>query len=126
MENDVKPINNEETGNRIMKFFNEADVKLRGQRGIIVNCLKSDAEAANLWNGMSRAVKLNKVSLFDKVVADLNKYYNGRYKVKAEKCIKSCIYNLCRILTVLASFVIMCLLALQPLCKTFIFLSWCD
>ncbi|KAL1819040.1 hypothetical protein ACET3Z_013909 [Daucus carota] len=82
MENDVKPINNEETENRIKKFFNEADVKLRGQRGIIVNCLKSDAEAANLWNGMSRAVKLNEVSLFDKVVADLNKYYNGRHCAK--------------------------------------------
>ncbi|WOG95946.1 hypothetical protein DCAR_0415275 [Daucus carota subsp. sativus] len=95
------------------------DVKLLREKGIILNRLKSDEEAADMWNGMSRSVKLTKVPFLDKVVEDVNKYYNGRWKVKAEKCIRSYIYGSWRILTVLACILILGLLALQTFCSVY-------
>ncbi|CAK9150145.1 unnamed protein product [Ilex paraguariensis] len=53
------------------------DAKLLRERGIIVNRLKNDKDVANMWNGMSRSVKLTKVPFLDKVIQDVNKYYDS-------------------------------------------------
>lgn len=95
------------------------DAKFLREKGIIFNRLKSDEEVANFCNGMSRSVKLTKVPFLDKVVEDVNKYYNGRWKVKAEKCIRSYVYGSWRILTVLACIVLLCLMALQTVCSVY-------
>ncbi|KAL8092527.1 putative UPF0481 protein At3g02645 [Apium graveolens] len=95
------------------------DVQVLREKGIILKRLKSDEEAANLWNGMSRSVKLTKVPFLDKVVEDVNKYYNGRWKVKAKKYIRRYIYGSWRILTVLACLLILVLLALQTFCSVY-------
>ncbi|KAK1373515.1 putative Transmembrane protein [Heracleum sosnowskyi] len=95
------------------------DVKFLREKGIILNRLKSDEEAANLWNGMNRSVKLTKVPFLDKVVGDVNTYYNGRWKVKAKKYMRSYIYGSWRILTVLACLLILGLLALQTFCSVY-------
>ncbi|PRQ32446.1 hypothetical protein RchiOBHm_Chr5g0046471 [Rosa chinensis] len=63
----------------------EEDVKLLREKRIIVNHLKSDEEVANLSNGMSKSIRLTKVPSLDKVIADANEYYNGRWKVKMRK-----------------------------------------
>ncbi|KAL0463953.1 UNVERIFIED_CONTAM: hypothetical protein Slati_0282900 [Sesamum latifolium] len=39
----------------------EEDAKFLRERGIIKNRLKSDEEVANLWNGMSKSIRLTKV-----------------------------------------------------------------
>ncbi|KAK1399790.1 hypothetical protein POM88_009653 [Heracleum sosnowskyi] len=95
------------------------DAKFLRERGIIFNRLKSDEEVANFCNGMSRSVKLTKVPFLDKVVEDVNKYYNGRWKVKAEKCIRSYVYGSWKILTVLACIVLLCLMALHTVCSVY-------
>ncbi|KAL1816231.1 hypothetical protein DCAR_0520606 [Daucus carota subsp. sativus] len=95
------------------------DAKFLRENGIIFNRLKSDEEVANLWNGMSRSVKLTKVPFLDKVVEDVNKYYNGRWKVKAEKAIRGYIYGSWRILTVLACIMLLGLLGLQTVCSVY-------
>ncbi|KAL8149443.1 putative UPF0481 protein At3g02645 [Apium graveolens] len=109
---------------RYTEFMNgivdtEKDAKLLREKGIILNRLKSDEEAANLWNGMSRSVKLTKVPFLDEVVEDVNKYYNGRWKVKAEKCIRGYVYGSWRILTVLACIVLLGLMVLQTVCSVY-------
>ncbi|KAJ8536188.1 hypothetical protein K7X08_034589 [Anisodus acutangulus] len=60
------------------------DVALLRERGIVLNRLKSDDEVANLWNSMSKSVKLTKVQLLDKVIEDVNKFYNGRWKLEVD------------------------------------------
>ncbi|OMO54489.1 hypothetical protein CCACVL1_27770 [Corchorus capsularis] len=44
----------------------EEDVRVLRQRGIVLNHLKSDEEAAELWNGMSKSIRLTKVAFLDK------------------------------------------------------------
>ncbi|XP_022714766.1 putative UPF0481 protein At3g02645 isoform X2 [Durio zibethinus] len=61
----------------------EEDVKLLRERGILLNHLKSDEEAAALWNGMSKSIRLTKVPFLDKVIEDVNRYHNCRWNVKA-------------------------------------------
>ncbi|KAK1399791.1 putative Transmembrane protein [Heracleum sosnowskyi] len=95
------------------------DAKFLRERGIILNRLKSDEEVANFCNGMSRSVKLTKVPFLDKVVEDVNKYYNGRWKVKAAKCFRSYVYGSWRILTVLACIMLLGLMALQTVCSVY-------
>ncbi|KAL8149442.1 putative UPF0481 protein At3g02645 [Apium graveolens] len=95
------------------------DAKFLRQKGIILNRLKSDKEVAHFCNGMSRSVKFTKVPYLDKVVEDVNKYYNGRWKVKAEKCVKSYVYGSWKILTVLACIVLLCLMAVQSICTVY-------
>ncbi|KAI3777748.1 hypothetical protein L1987_47550 [Smallanthus sonchifolius] len=51
----------------------QEDAKFLQERGIVLNHLKSDKEVADLWNGMSKSVKLTKIATLDKVVADVNK-----------------------------------------------------
>ncbi|KAL1816232.1 hypothetical protein DCAR_0520607 [Daucus carota subsp. sativus] len=95
------------------------DARFLREKGIIFNRLKSDDEVAHFCNGMSKSVKLTKVPFLDQVVEDVNKYYNGRWKVKAEKCIRSYIYGSWKILTVLACIMILCLMALQTFCSVY-------
>ncbi|KAJ8451188.1 hypothetical protein Cgig2_013960 [Carnegiea gigantea] len=44
------------------------DVRVLRERGIILNYLKSDEEVADLWNGMSRSLRLTKVPFLDEVI----------------------------------------------------------
>ncbi|KAK9232423.1 hypothetical protein WN943_022669 [Citrus x changshan-huyou] len=78
----------------------EEDVKLLRRKGILLNRLKSDAEVADLWNGMSKSIKLTKVPHLNKVIEDVNNYYNNRltvlpsrnvggYKLKATRTMRT-------------------------------------
>ncbi|XP_038713336.1 putative UPF0481 protein At3g02645 [Tripterygium wilfordii] len=98
---------------------NEEDVKLLREKGIIVNRLKSDEEAANLWNGMSKSIKLTKVPFLDKTIEDVNKYYNSRWKVKAKRMMKLYVYGSWPILTLLAAIVLLVLMGLQAFCSVY-------
>ncbi|XP_054782038.1 putative UPF0481 protein At3g02645 [Prosopis cineraria] len=83
----------------------DEDAKVLRERGLILNHLKSDEEVADLWNGMSKSIKLTKVPLLDKVVEDVNKYYDGRLKVKAWKFMRSYIFGSWQFLTFCLQFV---------------------
>ncbi|KAH7543955.1 hypothetical protein ACOSP7_031129 [Xanthoceras sorbifolium] len=97
----------------------EEDVKILREKGIILNRLKSDAEAANLWNGMSKSLRLTKVPLIDKVIEDVNKYYNGRWKVKFGKYIKIYVFGSWQLLTLLATLLLLLLMTLQAVCSVY-------
>ena len=65
----------------IFVIDSDEDAKILREKGIILNHLKSDKEVANLWSGMSKLLRLSREPLLDKVIEDVNKYYNGRMKV---------------------------------------------
>ncbi|CAK9158753.1 unnamed protein product [Ilex paraguariensis] len=95
------------------------DAKLLRERGIIVNRLKNDKDVANMWNGMSRSVKLTKVPFLDKVIQDVNKYYDSRWKVKAGKFIKAYIFRSWQFLSLLAAILLLLLVIFQTFCSVY-------
>ncbi|XP_038713482.1 putative UPF0481 protein At3g02645 [Tripterygium wilfordii] len=97
----------------------EEDVKLLREKGIILNHLKSDEEAADLWNGMSKSIRLTKVPFLDKVIEDVNKYYNGRWNVKAKGMMKQCVYGSWPILTFFSTICLLILMGLQAFCSAY-------
>ncbi|KAL4039136.1 hypothetical protein IC575_002781 [Cucumis melo] len=97
----------------------EEDVRLLKEKGIILNHLKSDAEVADLWNGMSKSIKLTKVPFLDKVIEDVNKYYSGRWKVKAAKFVKKYVFGSWPLLAFLATILLLALTALQAFCSVY-------
>lgn len=67
----------------------EENVELLREKGVIFHRLKTDEEVANLWNGMSKSSRLTKVPLLDKVIEDVNKYHEGRWRIKVVKFMKN-------------------------------------
>ncbi|KAM3700123.1 hypothetical protein ACB098_05G074200 [Castanea mollissima] len=97
----------------------EEDVKVLRERGIILNRLKSDGEVANLWNGMSKSIRLTKVPFLDKVIEDVNKHYNGRWSVKSEKFFKIYVFGSWQFLTLLAAVMLLVMMAMQAVCSVY-------
>ncbi|GAY42303.1 hypothetical protein CUMW_065770 [Citrus unshiu] len=81
----------------------EEDVKLLRRKGILLNRLKSDAEVADLWNGMSKSIKLTKVPHLNKVIEDVNNYYNNRLTVRFWKYTKLYVFSSWQFFTLLAT-----------------------
>ncbi|KAK3041537.1 hypothetical protein RJ639_002223 [Escallonia herrerae] len=98
----------------------EEDAKLLRERGIILNHLKSDEEvAANLWNGMSKSLRLTKVPFLDEVVEDVNKYYNGMWKTKVGQFIKGYVFESWKFLALLATVFLLLLMTLLAFCSVY-------
>ncbi|KAK4488897.1 hypothetical protein RD792_004687 [Penstemon davidsonii] len=97
----------------------DVDARFLCEKGIIVNHLKSENEVANLWNGMSKSIRLTKVPLLDKVIKDVNKYYDGRWKVKFGKFMKKYVFGSWKILTFLATIMLLLLMSLQAFCQVY-------
>ncbi|GAY66943.1 hypothetical protein CUMW_252820 [Citrus unshiu] len=97
----------------------EEDVKLLREKGIILNRLKSDAEVTNLWNGMSKSIRLTKVPHIDKVIEGINKHYNSQWKVKFWKSMKHYVFGSWQFLTLLATIMLLLLMTLQAFCSVY-------
>lgn len=97
----------------------EDDVKLLRQKGIILNRMKNDEEVAKLWNGMSRSVRLTKVAFIDKVLVDVNKFYNTRWSVKSRQFLKTYVFGSWQILTLLAAALLLFLTCVQAFCSVY-------
>ncbi|XXG59157.1 hypothetical protein AAC387_Pa04g1285 [Persea americana] len=104
----------------------EADAKFLRNKGIVINCLKTDVEVAGLWNGMSKSVRLTKVSFLDKVIEDVNRYYGSRWKVKLSKFMKIYVFASWKVLTFLAAISMLLLTTLQAFCSIYNCSSWFD
>ncbi|XP_020535269.1 putative UPF0481 protein At3g02645 [Jatropha curcas] len=97
----------------------DEDVKLLREKGIILNRLKSDQEAADLWNGMSKSIRLTKVPFLDKVIEDVNKYYDGRWKIKVGNFVKHYVFGSWQFLTLVAAIFLLLLMTLQAFCSVY-------
>ncbi|KAI3766208.1 hypothetical protein L2E82_16260 [Cichorium intybus] len=97
----------------------EEDAKLLSERGIVLNHLKSDKEVADLWNGMSKCVKLTKVPKMDKVIEDVNKRYAKTWRVKLSRFMKKYVFASWKLLTLFAAFFLLFLSTVQAFCSVY-------
>lgn len=109
---------------RYTEFMNgiidtDEDVKLLRENRIVYNHLRSDGEVAEMWNGMSRSVKLTKVAHLDKVIEDVNMFYNSRWKVRLMKLMKNYVFRSWPLLTFLAANIFLVLTSLQVVCSMY-------
>jgi hypothetical protein len=95
----------------------EEDARILREKGVILNHLKSDQEVANLWNGMSKSIKLTRVPFLDKVIEDVNKHYNGNMSIKVWKFMKVYVFASWQFLTFLAVIFLLFLMSLQVFCS---------
>lgn len=97
----------------------ENDAKILREKGIILNHLKSDKEVANMWNGMSKSLRLSRVPFLDKTIEDVNKSYNNTMKIKIWKFMKSYVFGSWQFLTFLATIFLLFMTALQAFCSVY-------
>jgi hypothetical protein len=102
----------------------DKDVKILRESGIIFNGMKSDKEAADMWNGMCRAVRPSKVPLMDGVIREVNAYRNRKASVKAKRLLKRYVFQSWKILTLLAAIVLLLMTALQTFCSLYDCKQW--
>ncbi|KAL9237743.1 hypothetical protein vseg_012256 [Gypsophila vaccaria] len=95
----------------------EDDARLLRERGIIYNYLKSDVEVANMWNGMSKSLRLTRVAFLDEVIENVNKYYEGNWRVIMSKVFKSYLIHSWHFLAFLVAALILFLLTAQVVCN---------
>ncbi|EOA32756.1 hypothetical protein CARUB_v10016061mg [Capsella rubella] len=91
----------------------EEDIRLLREQGVLVSRLKSDQEAAEMWNGMSKSVRLTKVGFLDKTIEEVNRYYTGRWKVKIGRLVEVYVFGSWQILAFLAAVLLLMLVSLQ-------------
>ncbi|KAI4387080.1 hypothetical protein MLD38_004940 [Melastoma candidum] len=95
------------------------DVRLLREAGVVVNRMKSDGEAAGMWNGMSKSIRLTKVRSLDKAIEDVDRCYNSRLRVKVGKYLRSYVFGSWRLLTLLACVILLLLMSLQAFCSVY-------
>ncbi|XP_062232385.1 putative UPF0481 protein At3g02645 [Phragmites australis] len=96
----------------------EEDARLLRECGVILNHLKSDQEVAELWNGMTRSVRLTRVPALDKVIDDLNRHYSSCWKVKIRTFVKAHVLGSKELLGCVAVALIFLFIGLQLFCVT--------
>ncbi|KAJ6389657.1 hypothetical protein OIU77_027892 [Salix suchowensis] len=99
----------------------EEDVRLLRERGVILNRLKSDEDVATMLNGMSdcncKCVRMTKAQFLDKVIEDVNKYYDSLWMVKLKKFMKRSVFCSWQYLTLLAAVLLFLLMAMEVFCS---------
>ncbi|KAJ0007023.1 hypothetical protein Pint_30246 [Pistacia integerrima] len=95
------------------------DVKLLKERSIIRNKMKSEEEAANMWNTMSRSLKKKKVKDLDAEIKSVNEYYNGKWKIKAQKFMNNYVYEYWQLLTFVAAVLFLFLEMFEGFCSVY-------
>ncbi|KAF0897638.1 hypothetical protein E2562_000361 [Oryza meyeriana var. granulata] len=100
------------------------DVKILRQSGVVVNRMKSDGEAAEMWNGMCRATRLSKVPRLDGVIRAVNAHRSRRATVRLRKMLKRYVFRSWRVLTLLAAVVLLLMTALQTFCSVYQCSRW--
>ncbi|TVU42958.1 hypothetical protein EJB05_09385, partial [Eragrostis curvula] len=100
------------------------DIKILRQCGVVVNQLKSDKEATDMWNGMCRATRLSKVARLDAVIREVNAHRSRRAAARAQRLLKKYVFKSWRILTLLAALVLLLMTAMQTFCSVYPCQSW--
>ncbi|CAK7351129.1 unnamed protein product [Dovyalis caffra] len=95
------------------------DAKMLREKGIILSHSTNDEEVANLWNGMSRCIRLTKVPFLDKVIEDVNKYHDRQFKVKVGKFVKLYVSGSWKLLTLVAAILLLLITSLQAFCSVY-------
>lgn len=95
------------------------DAKLLREKKIIINKLKSDDEVALLFDGIGKSVRLTDAPYFDKTIEDVNKFFYNSRRVKIYNGVRKYVYGSWKILTILASILLLLLMGLQSFCSVY-------
>ncbi|KAL5559739.1 hypothetical protein UlMin_035950 [Ulmus minor] len=102
----------------------EEDVRILRECGIVLNRLKSDKEVANLFNGMTKSVKITKVSIVDKAIEDANGYYSASWTVKKKGIVNKYLFGSWPILVFVAANLLLLFSAVEAGCSVFDCSKW--
>lgn len=94
----------------------EEDARVLRECGVVLNYLRSDREVAELWNGMTRSVRLTKVPALDRVIDDLNRHYGGCWKVRVRAFVKARLLGSRELLACVAVVLLFLFVGLQAFC----------
>lgn len=97
----------------------ENDVRFLRERGIISNYLQSDGQVASMWNSMGKCVDLSKVTYLDKVIKDLNRYYNRKWNVIMVDCLNNHIFKSWKFLSLVAATILLFVTCLEAFCSVY-------
>ncbi|OEL19460.1 putative UPF0481 protein [Dichanthelium oligosanthes] len=95
------------------------DVKILRRSRVVVSHMKSNKDAAGMWNGMARATRLSKVPRIDAVIAAVNAHRGRSAAVRAQKLLKKYVFRSWKMLTLLASVGLLVMTALQTFCSAY-------
>lgn len=95
------------------------DVRLLRERKIIKSYMKSDEDVAQFWNGMNRSTRLTHVPPMDKVIKEVNEFYDNKRRVKFYKFTKDCLFYCWKIVMLLLALVLMVLMCIQSFCDVY-------
>ncbi|CAM8936566.1 unnamed protein product [Rhodiola kirilowii] len=101
----------------------DEDVRLLKEFGIIRNHLKSDCEVTNLWNGMMRksSIRLTKVVFLDKMIEQVNEYYNSRWRAKLQHFATFYVFDPWKFLVCLGVIFFLLFMMIQAICSIYKF-----
>ncbi|XP_039780774.1 putative UPF0481 protein At3g02645 [Panicum virgatum] len=94
----------------------EEDARVLRESGVILNHLRSDREVAELWNGMTRSVRLTRVPALDRVIDDLNRHHGGCWKVRVRTFVRARVLGSRELLACVAVVVLVLFIGLQAFC----------
>ncbi|KAK9669044.1 hypothetical protein RND81_13G105000 [Saponaria officinalis] len=96
----------------------EEDAKILKKKGIIEGELKNQ-DVANLWNGMSKCIRVTRVDFIDKAIENVNKEFSSIRTVKIYRRCKAYIYGSWKMIMFLATLLVICLMLLQSFCTVY-------
>ncbi|KAK7364203.1 hypothetical protein VNO80_12699 [Phaseolus coccineus] len=96
------------------------DVKLLKTEGIIESSSSlSVEETEELFNGMSKSIGPTKTEKLDETIKKVNKYFCDKQKANPYRNLTKYVYSSWRLLTFLATFVLLAMTALQTFCSVY-------
>ncbi|KAH7860590.1 hypothetical protein Vadar_015273 [Vaccinium darrowii] len=95
------------------------DAKLLREKKIIIYKLKSDDEVVQLFDGIGKSVRLTDAPYFDKTIEDVNKFFYNSQRIKIYNGVRKYVYVSWKILTILASILLLLLMGLQSFCSVY-------
>ncbi|CAD6247650.1 unnamed protein product [Miscanthus lutarioriparius] len=95
------------------------DVKILRRSGVVVNHMKSNKEAAGMWNGMARATRLTKVPKLDAVISAVNAHRSRSAAARLRKLLRKYVFRSWKVLTLIASVGLLLMTALQTFCSAY-------
>nr|AAT81750.1 hypothetical protein [Oryza sativa Japonica Group] len=94
----------------------DEDARLLRESGVILNHLKSDREVAELWNGMTRSVRLTRVPALDRVIDDLNRHHDSCWKVRINRFLKARVLGSRELVACITMALLILFMSLQAFC----------
>ncbi|KAG6491069.1 putative UPF0481 protein At3g02645 [Zingiber officinale] len=101
------------------------DVRLLREAGVVERRrMKSDEEVARVWNGMERSARAARAGEMDRVIAEVNAYYDSLWGVRARRFVRTYVSRSWQVLTFAAAVLLLLMTSLDAFCSVFLCASF--